>query len=318
LWGAKTLTEIAVLKTILTYFALALITFIIAYLFSPDVALFFSILLLIPIFIWQENYAGKEKLSKQVNGRDKSTILFWIFMLFILALFVRIPSALLFGMPYEKTPLIYLTVFTIIFIEKTDISAFGFRTQNIGKAIFHGLTFYAILGGSTLLTNYLLIYAFTNQMPIQSYAIPIFLYAMPFHTLCVGVSEEGFFRGYVQTHLEKFYDIKKAILIQAVLFGIWHFVWDLNPFNPWGMIQYIAFAFFIGLPFGYLYSKTRNLASVVIAHGLWNSVQLGILENQAAFNALQAIPITIQILIWFLPYAISVIAAILFVKFVVK
>jgi membrane protease YdiL (CAAX protease family) len=308
----------AVLKAILTYFALALIIFISAYLFSTDVAMFFSILLLIPILIWQENHPEKEKLSKQVDGRNKGTILFWIFTLFILALFVRIPSALLFGMPYEKTPLIYLTVFTIIAIEKTDISAFGFRTQNIGKAIFHGLIFYAILGGSALLTNYLLIYAFTNQTPVQSYVVAVFILAMPFHTLCVGVSEEGFFRGYVQTHLEKFYGTNKAILIQAVLFGIWHFVWDLNPFNPWGMVQYVAITFFIGLPFGYFYTKARNLASVVIAHGLWNSVQLGILANQAAFDALQAIPIAIQILIWFLPYAISVIAAILFVKFWVK
>jgi membrane protease YdiL (CAAX protease family) len=280
--------------------------------------MFFSILLLIPILIWQENRPEKEKLSKQADGRDEGTILFWIFTLFILALLVRIPSALLFGMPYEKTPLIYLTVFTIIIIEKTDISAFGFRTQNIDKAIFRGVVFYAILGGSTLLTDYLLIYAFTNQTPFQSYAIAAFLFAMPFHTLCVGISEEGFFRGYIQTHLEKFYGTNKAILIQAVLFGIWHFVWDLNPFNPLGMIQYVAITFSIGLPFGYLYSKTRNLASVVIAHGLWNSVQLGILANQAAFDALQTIPITIQILISFLPYAISIIAAILFVKFFVK
>jgi len=305
----------AVLKAILTYFALALIIFISAYLFSADVTMFLSILLLIPILIWHKSHPKKGKLSKQVDGRNKSAILFWVFTLFILALFVRVPSALLFGMPYEKTPLIYLTVFTIIVIEKTDISAFGFRTQNIGKAIFRGLIFYAILGGSALPTTYFLIYAFTSQTPIQSYAIPLFLFAMPFHTLCVGVSEEGFFRGYVQTHLEKFYGTNKAILIQAVLFGIWHFVWDLNPFNPWGMVQHVAITFFIGLPFGYFYSKTRNLASVVIAHGLWNSVQLGILANQAAFDALQAIPIAIQILILFLPYAISVIAAILFVKF---
>ena len=312
------MTEIAFLKAILTYFALALIIFLSAYLFSADVAIFFSIFLLIPILMWQQNYLKKEKISKQVDGRGKGTILFWIFTLFILALLVRIPSALLFGMPYEKTPLIYLTVFTIIVIEKTDISAFGFKTQNIGKALFHGLIFYAILGGLTLLTNYLLVYVFTNQTPVQSYAIPLFLLAIPFHTLCVGVSEEGFFRGYVQTHLEKFYGANRAILIQAALFGIWHFVWDLNPFNPWGMVQYIALAFFIGLPFGYFYSKARNLASVIIVHGLWNSVQLGIIANQAAFDALQSIPIAAQILTLLLPYAISVIAAILFVKFAVK
>jgi len=308
----------AFLKAILTYFALALIIFLSAYLFSADVAIFFSIFLLIPILIWQENHPEKEKLSKQVDGRNKGTILFWIFTLFILALLVRIPSALLFGMPYEKTPLIYLTIFTIIVIEKTDISAFGFKTQNMGKAIFHGLIFYAILGGLTLLTNYLLVYVFTNQTSVQSYAIPLFVLAMPFHTLCVGVSEEGFFRGYVQTHLEKFYGANRAILIQAALFGIWHFVWNLNPLDLWGMAQYIALAFFIGLPFGYFYTKAGNLASVIIVHGLWNSVQLGIIANQAAFDALQSIPIATQILILLLPYAISIIPAILFIKFVVK
>jgi len=312
------LTEIAFLKAILTYFALALIIFLSAYLFSADVAIFFSIFLLIPILIWQENHPEKEKLSKQVDGRNKGAILFWIFTLFILALFVRIPSALLFGMPYEKTPLIFLTVFTIIVIEKTDVSAFGFKTQNIGKALFHGLIFYAILGGLTLLTDYLLVYVFTKQTLVQSYAFPLFLLAMPFHTFCVGVSEEGFFRGYVQTHLEKFYSAKRAIFIQAVLFGIWHFVWNLNPFNPWGMAQYIAISFLVGLPFGYFYSKARNLASVIIVHGLWNSVQLGIIANQAAFDALQSIPMPTQILMLLLPYAISVTAAILFVKFVVK
>jgi membrane protease YdiL (CAAX protease family) len=308
----------AFLKAILTYFALALMIFLSAYLFSAVIAMFFSILLLIPILIWQQNYPEKEKLSKQVDGRDKDTILFWIFALFILALSVRIPSALLFGMPYEKTPFIYLTLFTIIVIEKTHISAFGFKTQNIGQAIFRGLIFYAILGGLTLLIDYLLIYAFTNQTPFQSYAIAAFLFAMPFHTLCVGVSEEGFFRGYAQTHLKKFYGTNKAILFQAFLFGIWHFVWNINPFDPCGMIQYVAITFFMGLSFGYFYSKARNLASVVIAHGLWNSVQLGIVANQAAFDALQATPIAIQILISFLPYAISIAASILFVKFSVK
>jgi membrane protease YdiL (CAAX protease family) len=141
---------------------------------------------------------------------------------------------------------------------------------------------------------------------------------MPFHALCVGLSEEGFFRGYVQTHLEKSYGASRAILIQAVLFGIWHFVWDLNPFDLWGMVQYMALAFLIGLPFGYFYSKARNLAPVIITHALWNSVQMGIIANPAASEALQSIPMATQILILLLPYAISVTAAILFTKLVEK
>jgi membrane protease YdiL (CAAX protease family) len=316
--GRKTLTEMAFSKAVLTYFAFALVIFICAYVYSTYVAMFFSVLLLIPIFMWERNYPEKEKLSKQVDGRDKRTTISWILKLFILALAVRIPSALLFDMPYEKTPLIYLTVFSIIVIEKTDISAFGYKIRNMKKAVLYGLIFYAILAGLTILSIELLVYAFTSQTAIQSYAIGIFLLAMPFHTLCVGLSEEGFFRGYTQTHLEKFYSIKEAILIQAVLFGIWHFVWDLNPFNPFGMVQYIATTFFMGLAFGYFYSKVRHIASVVILHGLWNSVQLGIISNQAAFDALQKTPIGNQILVWLLPYVISITVAFLFAKFFVK
>jgi membrane protease YdiL (CAAX protease family) len=106
---------------------------------------------------------------------------------------------------------------------------------------------------------------------------------LPFQTLLVGISEEGLFRGYIQTHLQKFY-AWKAIFIQAILFGFWHFVWNLYPFNPFAMAQYIATTFFIGLLFGYFYSKAKNLVPLILTHGLWNSFPAGVVENSAALN----------------------------------
>ena len=308
------LSEKATLKTIFTYFTVALIILLNAYLLSTQVAMFLSILLLIPLSIWHRSYSKNEKLSKEIDGNDKNTVLSWIFTLFILALSVRVPSVLLFGSPYEKTPLIYLLVLTIVIVEKIDISSFGFKTQNIGKALLYGLTFYAILGGVAMLILYSFVYYFTNQMPTQYYDASSFLFAMPFMTLCVGISEEGFFRGYVQTHLGKFYTVKKAILIQAMLFGVWHFVWNLFPFDPWGMIQYMTTTFIVGLVFGYFYNKAKNLAPLVFAHGLWNSIPQGIVTNEAAFTALQATPLSNQILTWFIPYTISAALTFLFIK----
>lgn len=316
----KALNNSAIVKVILTYFAVAFAILLSANIFQMkvDVPIIFSIALLIPLYIWYKKYASQEKISDEVSEREKKTVIFWIFALFTSALLIRVPSALLFGMPYEKTPLIYIVVFTIAVIEKTRISAFGFRTRNFRKAVLYGLGFYAIWGGITLLSLHIMVFAFTNQPPAISFDTIMFLSAMPFQTLCVGMSEEGFFRGYTQTYLEKIFSPKIAVLSQAFLFGVWHFVWNLSPFDPFGMVQYIASTFFIGLLFGYFYSKARNLTPLILAHGLWNSVLQGVIANEVAFNSLQETPLTTQLLTIFLPYAISMAASFLFIKFFIK
>ncbi len=314
------LSENNFVKIILIYFVLALIILFSASFSQPQapIPVFVSILLLIPIYIWHENYSRKEKLSKEVNRRDMETTLLWIAALFILALSVRVPSALLFDMPYEKTPLIYLVILTIVLIEKTDISAFGFKTKNIEKSLLQGLAFFTILEGTALLCANLLTFAFTNQMLIASYSIASFLFAMPFQTLCVGLSEEGLFRGYMQTHLRKFYTPNKAIFIQAAFFGLWHFVWNLSPFDPIGITQYVAITFLIGLIFGYFYVKCKNLVPLIFAHGFYNSFVGGIIQNETALNALQTIPFASQIFALLLPYTVSAVATFLFVKYSAK
>jgi membrane protease YdiL (CAAX protease family) len=286
--------------------------------FLVFIPMFISLLLLIPIYLWYEGYREKEKLSKEVNGRDKRTVLLWIFILFILALSIRLPSALLFRMPYEKTPLIYLIILTMVVIEKTNISAFGFKTENIEKSLLYGFAFFIVFGVVLMVSSSLLVFAFTNQMLIASYSIGVFLLAMPFQTLCVGLSEEGLFRGYMQTHLRKFYTMGMAIFVQAAFFGIWHFVWNLSPFDPAGMAQRVTVTFLIGLLFGYFYSKSKNLVPLIFAHGLYNSFIEGIIGNETASNALQTIPVTSQILTLLLPYLISAMAMFLFVKYLVK
>lgn len=311
-------------KVILVYFAIALAILSAGYLFPAEnenatcFPVLLSVLLLIPIFAWHKNYRKKANLSKEVNGRDKGTVLFWVFALFMLALSVRVPSVLLFDLPYEKTPLIYLIILTMLIVERTDVSAFGFKTKNMGKSLLFGLLFFVLLDGFAMLIFYFLVYASTNQMPVQTYNVAPFFLTLPFMTLCVGISEEGLFRGYMQTHLEKFYTVRRAIIIQAILFGVWHFVWNLSPFDLFGMLQYVGITFLIGLLFGYFYSKTRNLAPLVFAHGLFDSVPQGIVENKSAFNAVQTIPLADQILTFLLPYAVAMISTFLYVKYLAR
>lgn len=306
-----------VLKIILTYFGIAL-TILLSGLLPFPVPIMLSLVLLIPIYVWYGSYRKRARLSAEIAARGKGEAFSWAFALFVLALSVRIPSVLIFRMPYEKTPLIYLVVLTILLVEKTDISAFGFRTEGFLKSIMYGLTFYAILGGLTLLLIGSLVYLFTAQTPVQRYDVSAFLLAMPFMTLCVGVSEEGLFRGYVQTRIEKIYNLRTSVLFQAALFGVWHFVWNLSPFDPYGMAIYVIFTFLIGLIYGYFYSKSRNLVPLILAHGLWNSVALGIVKNEHAFNALKEGPLLDQVLTFALPYTVSAALAVTFIKYVVK
>ena len=283
----------------LAYFVVTIIVFSSAHLFQHDsvlsvvVPIFLSIMLLVPIYIWQRNYIKRKKLLEEIDGRDRRVIIFWIFLLFMLALIVRIPSVLIFGEPYEKTPLIYLIIFTIIIIEKTDVVVFGFKSQSIMKSLLSGLIFYLVFAGSMLSIQYLLVAAFTNQAIMKSFDVLFLLSALPFHTLCVGVSEEGLFRGYMQTHLEKLFTFRKAILVQAVFFGVWHFVWNLYPLNLQGMAEYILSSLFWGLIVGYYYGKTRSLTPVVFFHGLWNSVIHGIITNETALTILETKPMHI-------------------------
>ena len=320
------MTGHAVPKVIITFFVVAMITVLVGYFFATgnvlslnNLPILVSLLLLVPLYVWEKNYAKTAELSKEVNRKNKSTVFFWIFALFILALSIRIPSVLLVsGIPLEKTPVIYLTILTVLVVEKTDISAFGFKVKRIGKSLLYGMLFFLLLDGIGLAITYVLFYTFTGQTPVQTYDALPFLSTVAFMTFCVGICEEGLFRGYMQTHLEKLYSPRKAIFIQAIFFGVWHFVWNLSPFDPFGMAQYVATTFFIGLFFGYFYSKTRNLVPLVFAHGLWDSVPQGIIASTVAADAFQTVALRNQILTLALPYVISSIVTFFFIRKLVK
>lgn len=315
---------IDITNVILAYYVVAETILLVGYLFPAPaesaiyIPILLSLLLLIPLYAWQKNYRRKTELSEEVVEKDKRKTVYWILVLLALALSVRIPSVLTLGEPYEKTPLICLLLLTMLVIEKTSPSAFGFKTENLGKALLYGLMFFAVLDGLALAIQYSLVYGFTGQVPIQSFDIQSSLLTLPFMTLCVGISEEGLFRGYIQTHLEKLSNPKIAIFVQAVLFGSWHFVWNLYPFDPIGMIQYVTTTFLLGLLFGYFYSRTRNLVPVVLAHGLWNSIPQWIMENPQVMSRFSQFSDSIQTVVWVLPFILSGIVTFLFVKYFAK
>ncbi len=70
-----------------------------------------------------------------------------------------------------------------------------------------------------------------------------------------GIFEEVIWRGFGIESLRKFTTDRRAILIQALAFALWH----ISPIH-------VIFVFFIGLAYGFTYIRRRSLAPLIIAH----------------------------------------------------
>ncbi len=104
------------------------------------------------------------------------------------------------------------------------------------------------------------------------------LIVIPLGTVFV---EEVIFRGVLHGLLRRRYEIVRAALIGACLFGLWHLfpVWnsysDVEPtdLNRWGSVvgTFVA-TFFAGLGFIWLRHRSQHLAAPILAHIGTNSI----------------------------------------------
>ena len=78
----------------------------------------------------------------------------------------------------------------------------------------------------------------------------------------VGLPEEAFFRGYIQTRLSDEGSFLRAWLVQAALFALIHFVVDLNPAR--------LAVFFPGLLFGWIRKWRKGIGAAIVLHALSN------------------------------------------------
>lgn len=102
--------------------------------------------------------------------------------------------------------------------------------------------------------------------------------------ISAGICEEVMFRGLMMKAYERL-GKKKAIIITAILFGVFHF----NPQNLLGPI-------FLGLLFGILLIKTNSIFATMIAHATNNAIaltlqfglnKLDIIETEQSMEALE-------------------------------
>ncbi len=102
-----------------------------------------------------------------------------------------------------------------------------------------------------------------------------------FHILTminVGFIEEIIFRGFLFKMMEKD-NIKSAIIVSAITFGIGHIVNLLNGADLIPTLMQICYASSIGYLFVIIFYKSKSLIPCIITHSLINSLSIFNVEN---------------------------------------
>lgn len=113
-----------------------------------------------------------------------------------------------------------------------------------------------------------------------------FIFSLLVTGIFAPIFEEILFRGLIFGELKKITSVKIAILIQALIFGVYHF----------NFIQ-SSYAVVIGVILGYVCYKTNSLLSSILLHITFNSISLimikfiptAFLENNSTFILVAAI-----------------------------
>jgi len=144
-------------------------------------------------------------------------------------------------------------------------------TKLLGLCVFITLLAYPV-GVFLNLVGHMILSLFGELMPVQipvadnagEYVIGLFIIA-----LLPGIAEEFFFRGLVLRGYEGF-GPRKAVIIPALLFGLFHF-----------NVQNFIGPFFLGLIFGYMVIRTNSIFPAITGHFINNalSVTMAFLAN---------------------------------------
>lgn len=97
--------------------------------------------------------------------------------------------------------------------------------------------------------------------------------------LNVGFIEEIIFRGFLFKMMEKT-NLKRAIIVSSITFGIGHIVNLLNGADLIPTLMQICYAIAIGYVFVTIFYKSKSLIPCIITHSLINSLSIFNVENQ--------------------------------------
>ncbi|MGN1137220.1 MAG: lysostaphin resistance A-like protein [Oscillospiraceae bacterium] len=183
-----------------------------------------------------------------------------------------------------------LTVLLFIMLKKNDL----FRK--------HGLT--AVIGGCKQYLYFLplMIIASVNlwngaAMKFSGYATVLYIISM----LCVGFIEEMLFRGFLFTALCK-NNVKTAVIISSLTFGIGHIVNLLNGTPIFETILQICYATAVGFLFTIIFYRSGSIIPCIITHSVLNSLSAFSVEASDLFD----IAVAAFLMVFALVYAIFI------------
>ena len=101
--------------------------------------------------------------------------------------------------------------------------------------------------------------------------------------LCVGFLEEVIFRGLLFKAICES-NVKRAILISSVTFGIGHIVNLLNGADVLSTLLQICYATAIGFLFTIIFYKGKSLLPCIITHGIVNSLSVFSVQGSRMFD----------------------------------
>ena len=174
-----------------------------------------------------------------------------------------------------------VTLFILLHLLKIKWKDIGFKKEGILKNILKGFLLCTIFYTLGFIIEFIVLnikgnpghfeffvtgFSLTGNTVKQT-GIVFILMCIFFNIINVWM-EEGLFRGFYLTYLNKKFDVKKTILISALLFGIWHIVTpfrslldgDMNLLSFIVMsLGYVILSGIMGIKWGYLYKMTGSV-----------------------------------------------------------
>lgn len=115
--------------------------------------------------------------------------------------------------------------------------------------------------------------------------------------LCVGFIEEIIFRGFLFQALRR-ENIKSAVIISSVTFGIGHIVNLLNGAEVLSTLLQICYACAIGFLFTIIFYTGKSLVPCILTHSAVNSLNAFAVEGTVEFDVLVAVVLTIVSIVY--------------------
>jgi len=110
--------------------------------------------------------------------------------------------------------------------------------------------------------------------------------------LCVGFIEEIIFRGFLFKAICKS-NVKQAILISSITFGIGHMVNLFNGADVLPTLLQICYATAIGFLFTILFYKGGSLLPCIITHSIFNSLSIFAVHGSQLFQIITAVALCV-------------------------